>query len=623
MLTQNLLPTIEILQKNTLSSFHKTISNYLDKPEQLRSNYSVTYGYGDDEIVKSALIEAGETPVSRAIFEIACLAAINNPSDTDYYSVSNSFFSEALRSTSPKPMLSNLLDAAEETGLEEVDLALSIISSNGHNLNFGWIPVPYEGPFGGASDPRYLRHSPPTSFEPANELESYIWSLPDPTIFDLLTRIAESKTCNAVQYLGSLAKFRPEIFSIFLEKSIPEITKNRSIDWRYVASATMHYDSHCLEYIKRVRAAAPKVESSIFLDHSRAGIHHEIAVESCIYALEDCESRKLKNKSTLNHIPTLKNALLYLTDTDQEAAISYFRRMLESDILGSHCPEYILESAAKNCATNWTNGGDLTFAQIGNLPIGRNLISCFRGLLSVAPLPAEAQDWSLALLEKHAKAPAQSLAELWTVAVEKHPNLFVEELWQLASNKSKTLRSIGVEGLTKALGKDAISKANELLGAKKADIRLGAISIMETLGDHTALSHLKAALDTEKSDKVRREIHNAISACDSENNGNEAETQAIPLAELEAAFTKKAKTIKLPKNNWLDLTSLPALVTTSGEPISELALTFLIARQAKEKTITPAPDAAALLAHIDHSKSGDFALALFKQWLASGSSRRR
>ena len=59
------------------------------------------------------------------------------------------------------------------------------------------------------------------------------------------------------------------------------------------------------------------------------------------------------------------------------------------------------------------------------------------------------------------------------------------------------------------------------------------------------------------------------------------------------------------------------LPTTSGVPLSELGLRFLIAKQAKHKTIDPTPDVVPMLAHFDRAATTEFALALFDQWLAS------
>lgn len=98
---------------------------------------------------------------------------------------------------------------------------------------------------------------------------------------------------------------------------------------------------------------------------------------------------------------------------------------------------------------------------------------------------------------------------------------------------------------------------------------------------------------------------------------NRTAAERIPIAEFETAFAKQASKLKLPAASWLKPEALPPLVARDGTSLSRDALAFLIAKQAKHKTLDAAPDILPLLGHLDRETSAPFAAALVEEFLNS------
>lgn len=205
------------------------------------------------------------------------------------------------------------------------------------------------------------------------------------------------------------------------------------------------------------------------------------------------------------------------------------------------------------------------------------------------------------------KLDPNQLREFWPVIFRHYAEHFRNTLWEFLAGKSTTLRELAAQTLTQLPDREAnLEKANQLLDGGNLEARLGASAFFQCLADPEQNERLQRAIENEKSDKVRDALVEALGAAGGE--GTDFSLDDI---------TAQAKKLKLPKGNWLDLTQLPPLLTRNGDTLAEPVLTLLIAKQAKQKSISPAPELLPLLDYLARAQSSAFGLALFDQWLNS------
>lgn len=185
-----------------------------------------------------------------------------------------------------------------------------------------------------------------------------------------------------------------------------------------------------------------------------------------------------------------------------------------------------------------------------------------------------------------------------------------ESLWPVTAHKSKPVREAAARALG-ALGDDIFSKAQEFLLAKKADQRSAAVTILSVLGTPQALAALEARLDDEADEDVRDQMLLALDAA------WKAAGKEVTPEQIEQRIARAAESLKEPLAKWIGESKLPPLRDTGGHTLSQQQVRYLLFRQMRCKEMRPDVEGAALLARIDRKTSGDFAVALLNQFLAS------
>jgi hypothetical protein len=212
----------------------------------------------------------------------------------------------------------------------------------------------------------------------------------------------------------------------------------------------------------------------------------------------------------------------------------------------------------------------------------------------------------------------RKVSDFWAVIAVRDKGLFLPEWQKFAEGKLKLLRDIAAKWLLANHAEDAKSTADKLLASEVTGDRLAGISLLASSAGEEEIARLKSLHASEPTKQVRVAIaavlakHGIVVAPEPEK-----EVEGIDdFAEFEKRLAAKPKSIKLPKAPWLTLGKLPPLFTKDGSPLSELALTFLFQRQAREKGEVN-EEVVPMLAHLDRAKNAPFTHALLDQWFAS------
>jgi hypothetical protein len=208
------------------------------------------------------------------------------------------------------------------------------------------------------------------------------------------------------------------------------------------------------------------------------------------------------------------------------------------------------------------------------------------------------------------KGNLDSLKVILSAAKSISPSPACEErLWALLYCDIEEIRDAAARALA---GKNPriLEKVKEGLTSKNINQRDGAIRLLCFERTQESQAVLEEILFTEKKDDIRDLILN-----------NWANVWNLSLEEVKSLIQKAQDDKKLnrPVKAWLDVSSLPRLYwSESGMELSDIEMKYLFYRQNREKQITVEGEIQALLKHIDHHKSGDFAHALFELLMANG-----
>ncbi|MGB6222056.1 DUF4132 domain-containing protein [Haloferula sp.] len=204
--------------------------------------------------------------------------------------------------------------------------------------------------------------------------------------------------------------------------------------------------------------------------------------------------------------------------------------------------------------------------------------------------------------------------------VAKHPSALMQpEMRELLCGTSKALRVIAAGWFVAVLPDEVPAMIDELVSSKKIADRIGGVHLLRALGTAESARRLQELHAKEPTKAVRVEIGELVTelgvavAAEPERVVEEVDS----LGEFEKGLAKKAKSIKMPKAAWLDVDSLPTLVSSSGDEVSELVVTYLFQLQARQKGAGLAEELVPLLPFLDRSKNAGFAKKLLDQWFAS------
>ncbi len=168
-----------------------------------------------------------------------------------------------------------------------------------------------------------------------------------------------------------------------------------------------------------------------------------------------------------------------------------------------------------------------------------------------------------------------------------------------------------------AQGQPVVESISPFLTHRSADARLAAVQTLAKIGGERAHALLAARLDPEKSFRVKAALLDAIGipTIRAAAQDTPALRRAAIVAEAEATLSYLPR----PVLAWFDIEEAPTLRWTTGDPVPEAVLRYLLYRQSRvQKKEALEAQVSQALPLIDRGASGDLALALFRGWVSSG-----
>lgn len=197
------------------------------------------------------------------------------------------------------------------------------------------------------------------------------------------------------------------------------------------------------------------------------------------------------------------------------------------------------------------------------------------------------------------------------LAAKWNPSAVSGTLWALVECNSKPVREAAARAVGR-MGDDATQRAATLLQHRKADMRMAAVVVLAASNTVPALQLMEDRLDIEDTDDVREAILAALQEA------WEAAGKTLTRSDVESRAQRSAARIKWPPAKWLSGLALPSINYTSGGPLPEHMVRYLLWRQCGGQEIKPLYELKPLYTLIDRATSGDFALALLNEYVASG-----
>lgn len=565
-----------------------------------------------DQFASAVVAEDESTEVSKAIWHAAVhRIATRNPFEQDALSVvftrqlTGYFKNEAIRFEEIRPDV-KLLERLREKGLSDLRIMqfwvanpCAQVGSLYARKTASWIidTITHPGE----------HYSLPLPIEPRNAFEQLFLDLSDEDMLTLLksheqAEMAPDKTTKrwGIQPAhGVVAHTRPDIMSTFIEQLDIEVADSHAISWCYVCAATDEFDQQCLNYTEHYNDIYPV----LILDALREGKYRDIAVKRCM-AYES---------------QGLNRVLSYLAAYDQDSLIeklyTSFLTDAMTDVLAGSGRDIFFKAAE-----HWDNGGEKIFTQLSAQALSApgnedKYHALLRAAIPVAPENEGVRSWLEENLPAFNGLKGHANQTILNSVAYHAPDVMESTFWEYLQSKLKSVREFGVKGLKHERISNAIDNAAVLLNEGKVDARLGAIELLMAIDSEDAKKKLVSALENKNSAKVHQKLLASI-----EELGivlADEELSEDQLGELLGSIEKK-KIARLTKAaSWVDLSALPPLKLINGDEMSEKVLTQLIAIQSKHKTINPSPDNRVLYSSIDKDSSGEFALALLKQWKSS------
>lgn len=393
-------------------------------------------------------------------------------------------------------------------------------------------------------------------------------------------------------------RYRPQMVAQWIAKTAGNPSWDVRNAWFKIIDSTTNFDQQCLEHCQATKAKEHDVAFSIlsYLNTQRKDAYLKQTLELARLpgAIQDPDAVELG----LKHFP---DELLLL-----------FAKAMQEPGSDQYLPGFMIapyRKLFKFAADNWKKDGETFFRALStNVAIHQ-----FSSLLEEKAFPSQQKQHPFLrdlFTYRTEHCNSEEISYLWQLASTHYPAVFTETFLELLHSKSKRIRESAATGLAKAPPANLLTVAADLLEAKKVDSRLGAIQLLARLGEQ-AIPHLRNALPNEKSSKVRNFIEQTLG----EMGASAIETDTSPDQLLDQI--EQDKRIRLPKTPWLDLPAIQ-LITKDGTPLTEKALTYIIQKQSKHKTIEASPSIAPVLELLDDKKNADSALALLNQFLDSG-----
>lgn len=187
------------------------------------------------------------------------------------------------------------------------------------------------------------------------------------------------------------------------------------------------------------------------------------------------------------------------------------------------------------------------------------------------------------------------------------PENFRERLWNFIEHKSKPVRELAGELLSRCESEEVFGLARKLLLGKKADERICGAIILGGLGE-SGLEELEKRYEIETAIDVRDTIASFIFPVRKSCNRSASHEDIRKRIEL------SKKGIFAFKCPWIDFESLPPLFM-EGKKLDREAVSYLMFRQSRGNGCEPDHEASEMVQLIDRESSGDFALHLLDAFL--------
>ncbi|GEM_PF-3238466 len=531
--------------------------------------------------------------------------------------IQDSFYSESLYETIAlleQEQLERVVSKVLECGGTNRDVMLMMVRSLNRRLEFGGTH-PDEASSQSVEEWSFqISWIPPKELTLTNSLERYLWDQSDEDLYWLLQAhtLATNNYGSKDWFIGplqvALALFRPEPLRRFLNSIQTSTDADHSVLWRWLlTSDSTEFDEDCLRYC-RLCSQEEGITTLIHLDSARNGAFQKITLEACLHPELHITEEVLVYlaKNDVEQLP--EASVRWLQHPDNRHMGEVIQQVLSMSLnVGGKATASLL-NYLRRCS--WDN-------RYGNASKLKYII---QALCDAEQLPnQELAETVTTLLENGKEAlryEADSSKEIWSLLSTRRPAAFTELFQQELIGSSKPRREASALGLVNAMGDAVLPMAKKHLSAKKADTRKGGIALLKASALPDAIPVLNEALERENSDKVRKEIQQALESLGEEVVSELGSAHSSP-EEIRAAIEQQRKRIKLPKSTWLHAESLPVIPTKAGGALSTLEVSYLIQKQAAHKVMEAAPDVLPLLQLLDRKQTAEAGMDFLNRWLAS------
>jgi hypothetical protein len=615
---------LEKLQRSTyppVRQMHDTLAKYLETRDPADAALPPFSGatWEISPLASHVAVRFHDDPDANALAAVAILNLGKGPGEHPFVHefVRRAFYGAEGRGR----CLAEVRRLASVLPVPEPDLAAGLALWATTQCQFGWIKkLPSDG--APADEEDDLRQMVPAGLDFKDPLECYFAALDDENLGRILA-MERSGTNGAVQaperMVAAFAIHRPSVMGPWMERALAGKLADAAHVWSLIARGTDRWDQEMM----KSAALMPVFQRLRFYLHL-VELGREVPPQWIREAAVDPKQ------------DWLEESLGFLAKAFPEEFLPHFIGLYRAGRLHGGYSSRVSAPFFELAAAEWGSGGKDLFDALLELKPGQ-LNNSYRSyelagkVLEQAAigLARKAEDagrdavrgWFLRALEylsaESAASTEKSAARvaIWQAAADHAPEVFLDDLKTLLGDKSKSLRSIAVKSILARKDPQEVAGLVERNLTGKVDERLGAAELLEQRADPADAPRLAKALETEESDKVRQALRDALRACGAVDEPVSAGQVEMP--DLSAFLAKHGKGLKPVSCPWLELGNLPALVGKDNEPLPESAVTLLITKQSKHKTLDAAPDMQPLLAHIDREKSAPFAAALVEGFLNS------
>ncbi len=430
----------------------------------------------------------------------------------------------------------------------------------------------------------------------ASPLEAWIFEADDR---GLVAAIDEAGGTS--RFLDAVIRFRPGAIEQWHKQSAgPNVPI-----WLRIISLTDRFDALGLSAARRASHAITRYQLLHGLQSLRGGLESEV-------------TEAAKEPEALNG----SHAFQWLLEREPDGVLERMAEVVRSGKMKGYM--YLFPEVIDHAIKEWERGGRAFFGCFREGGSAWMETAALKQLLAACPAPAGVEEVVLDWID--GRSPDDS-ATLWEMFVEwlgardaaspLSPRVSAT-LWRLLGSSSVKLRGAAADGLLKLNEDPLVDQAASLLSAGKSDEKLGALAVLGRVKDPGVGDILTAAIESEKSEKVRSALHLALKGFrDALPAGEGSSRPEASLEELRKSILKQSDRLRVPSAAWWNLEELPLPSYEDGSLMTRDELAFVITKQAKHKTLEPAPEIAPLLRQVNRTTSATLAVTLLGNFLSS------